>query len=244
MIQINQISKSFANQAVLKGISLHVERGKTRVILGPSGSGKTVLLKHIIGLLEPDSGEIKVDGQNIVGMSSKDMLNVRKKFGMVFQQAALFDSMTVAENVAFPLREHGNLNDDEIKTKVADALELVSLEGIESKFPSELSGGMRKRVGLARAIILQPQCVLYDEPTTGLDPLTTDDVDRMILDASARLNVTSVVISHDVGSALNVADDIAVIHQGVIVEDCKAEEIKNSKHPFVQEFLSTWFKKQ
>jgi phospholipid/cholesterol/gamma-HCH transport system ATP-binding protein len=244
VIQINQISKSFANQMILKDISLHVERGKTRVILGPSGSGKTVLLKHIIGLLEPDRGEIKVDGQNIVGLPAQDMLHIRKKFGMVFQQAALFDSMTVAENIAFPLREHGDFNESEIKTKVTNALELVSLEGIEKKFPSELSGGMRKRVGLARAIILQPQCVLYDEPTTGLDPITTDDVDRMILDASSRLNVTSVVISHDVGSALNVADDIAVIHEGAIVEDCKAEDIKNSKHPFVQEFLSAWFKKQ
>ena len=244
MIQINNISKSFAQQPVLKNVSLNVERGKTRVILGPSGSGKTVLLKNIIGLLQPDSGEIKVDGENIVGINPKRMLDIRKKFGMVFQQAALFDSMTVGQNIAFPLEEHGNYSAEEISSKVAQALEVVSLEGIEDKFPSELSGGMRKRVGLARAIILQPQCVLYDEPTTGLDPLTTDDVDRMILDASSRLNVTSVVISHDVGSALNVADDIAVIHQGTIVEDCKAAEIKNSTHPFVQEFLGTWFKKQ
>jgi len=228
----------------LKGINLHVRRGKTRVILGVSGSGKTVLMKHMIGLLKPDLGEVLVDDEDIVKLDDKGMLRVRRKFGMVFQQAALFDSMTVRDNVAFPLREHTKWSDEEIAKKVAEKLAVVGLTGVEPKYPSELSGGMRKRVGLARALVLEPTCVLYDEPTTGLDPITTENVDQMIIDANARLQVTSVVISHDVGSAINVADDIAVIHEGVIVEDCPASEIRKSPHPFVQQFLNTWFGKQ
>lgn len=244
MIEVQNVRKRFGKQEVLKGVSFEVAKGSTRVILGLSGSGKSVLMKHMIGLLRPDSGAILVDGEDIAQMEGKELQRVRRKFGMVFQQAALFDSMNVGDNVAFPLREHSSLSKREIKAKVAEKLELVGLEGIEKKFPSELSGGMRKRVGLARAIILDPQCVLYDEPTTGLDPLTTDNVDNMIMDAKARLNVTSVVISHDVGSALKVADEIAVIHEGRIVEDCAASAIKNSKSAFVQEFLNTWFGKQ
>jgi phospholipid/cholesterol/gamma-HCH transport system ATP-binding protein len=201
-------------------------------------------MKHIIGLLTPDSGNIYVDDEDITKLDHDNMLRVRRKFGMVFQQAALFDSMDVADNVAFPLKEHTELNKLQIADKVKEKLGLVDLVGIEHKFPSELSGGMRKRVGLARAIVLEPQCVLYDEPTTGLDPLTTDSVDAMIMDTKRRLHITSVVISHDVGSALLVADDIAVINDGRIVEDCPASEIRNSKDPFVQKFLHTWFRKQ
>ena len=171
------------------------------------------------------------------------MLALRRKFGMVFQQAALFDSMSVADNVAFPLREHTKLSPDEIAAKVQEKLALVQLEDAGHLFPAELSGGMRKRVGLARAVILDPQVVLYDEPTTGLDPLTTESVDQMIKDANERLKVTSVVISHDVGSALNVADMIAVIHDGEIIEDCLPSEIRQSRHPFVQRFIGTWFGK-
>ena len=163
---------------------------------------------------------------------------------MVFQQAALFDSMTVWENVAFPLKEHTDLPFDEINRRVLDKLDLVALAHTVEKFPSELSGGMRKRVGLARALILDPQCVLYDEPTTGLDPLSTDNVDQMILDAAERLKMTSVVISHDIGSAIKVADDIAVLHKGEIVEDCAPQDLKKSTHPFVREFLDVWFGKQ
>lgn len=244
MIRIEGLWKSFGQHAVLKDINLHVRRGKTRVILGPSGSGKTVLMKHMIGLLMPDEGKILVDGEDITQLDHDGLLRVRRKFGMVFQQAALFDSMTVGDNVAFPLVEHTKLSKQEIAAKVKEKLALVNLVGVENKFPAELSGGMRKRVGLARAIVLEPQCVLYDEPTTGLDPLTTDSVDSMIMDANRRLNVTSVVISHDVGSALLVADDIAVIHEGRIVEDCPAAEIRNSTDPFVQRFLHTWFRKQ
>ncbi|HSI03329.1 MAG: ABC transporter ATP-binding protein [Myxococcota bacterium] len=243
-IEVKNVYKSFGPNPVLKNVSLKVRRGKTRVILGPSGSGKTVIMKHMIGLLKPDSGAILVDGVDITKLPHDELLNVRRKFGMVFQQAALFDSMTVGENVSFPLREHSVLSKDAIAEKVREKLGVVDLKNIEHKYPAELSGGMRKRVGLARAIVLEPSIVLYDEPTTGLDPLTTDSVDKMILDASKRLNVTSVVISHDVGSALLVADDIAVIHEGVIVEDVPAKEIRASTHPFVREFLHTWFRKQ
>lgn len=244
MIEVQNISKTFGSHQVLKGINLRVRRGKTRVILGISGSGKTVLMKHLIGLLRPDEGAILVEGDDITKMNDAQLLELRRKFGMVFQQAALFDSMTVFDNVAFPLREHTTMTEDEIKRQVQEKLGLVDLVGVEAKFPSELSGGMRKRVGLARAIILNPTCVLYDEPTTGLDPLTTDSVDQMIMSANKRLGVTSVVISHDIGSALYVADDIAVIHDGQIVEDTTPEQLKKSNHPFVRRFLDTWFKKQ
>jgi phospholipid/cholesterol/gamma-HCH transport system ATP-binding protein len=244
VIHIEGVHKRFGSHHVLRGINLDVEKGTTRVILGLSGSGKTVLMKHIIGLMRPDSGRIVVDGEDITKMSESELLLLRRKFGMVFQQAALFDSMTVYENVAFPLREHTKLEEAEIARRVHDKLEIVGLHQVDEKFPSELSGGMRKRVGLARAIILEPGIVLYDEPTTGLDPITTDSVDQMILDAKQRLHITSVVISHDIGSALNVADRIAVIHEGEIVEDAPPEGIRKSSHPFVQEFLRVWFKKQ
>ncbi len=244
VIRIEGLHKRFGEHHVLKGINLEVAQGTTRVILGLSGSGKTVLMKHIIGLLQPDAGHVWIDGEDITTLDHRHLLALRKKFGMVFQQAALFDSMTVLDNVAFPLREHTKLGKAEVEQRVHECLALVDLHGVDDKYPSELSGGMRKRVGLARAIVLDPKCVLYDEPTTGLDPLTTDSVDQMIIDANRKLKVTSVVISHDIGSALNVADDIAVIHKGEIVEDCKADELKNSAHPFVQEFLQVWFKKQ
>lgn len=243
VIRIEGLNKHFGDLHVLKEINLHVRRGRTRVILGPSGSGKTVLMKHLIGLLRPDTGKVLVDGQDITQLDTKALLDLRRKFGMVFQQAALFDSMTVAENVGFPLKEHTKLTAEQIAERVADKLELVSLQGTESKFPAELSGGMRKRVGLARALIMDPICVLYDEPTTGLDPLTTEDVDQMILAAKNRLQVTAVVISHDVASAIKVADDIAVINKGEIVEDCAAAVVRQSNHPFVQKFLDTWFNK-
>lgn len=244
MIQVQAVHKHFGELHVLRGVNLEVRRGSTRVILGLSGSGKSVLMKHIIGLLRPDSGAIQVDGEDITKLDAKELIRVRRKFGMVFQQAALFDSMSVFDNVAFPLVEHTRLSKDEIEQRVFEKLALVGLEDAAHKFPAELSGGMRKRVGLARAVVLDAQCVLYDEPTTGLDPLTTESVDQMIMDAAQRLKVTSVVISHDVGSALNVADDIAVIHEGVIVEDCPASEIRKSTHPFVQHFLSAWYGKQ
>lgn len=243
-IKLRGVNKSFGGHHVLKDVNLNVCCGRTRVILGPSGSGKTVIMKHMIGLEKPDSGEVWVDGENITEVDEKRMLKLREKFGMVFQHAALFDSMSVFDNVAFPLREHTGLSKAEMAERVHDKLELVGLENAGHKYPSELSGGMKKRVGLARAVILDPEFVLYDEPTTGLDPLSTANVDRMILDAAERLNVTSVVISHDLGSALRVADDIAVIYQGKIVEDCRGDEIRESEQPFVRHFLDTWFGRQ
>ena len=244
MIEVDNLHKSFQGHHVLKGVSLNIPEGKTRVILGLSGSGKSVLMKHLIGLLRPDSGLVLVNNQDISAMSQSELLELRRQFGMVFQQAALFDSMSVTENVAFPLREHTRMSETEIQTTVQQKLDLVGLGDFAQKYPAELSGGMKKRVGLARAIVLDPICVFYDEPTTGLDPLTTNSVDDMILEANKTLAVTSVVISHDIGSAIKVADDIAVLHEGSIVEDCPAHEIRNSQNPFVQEFLNSWFEKQ
>jgi phospholipid/cholesterol/gamma-HCH transport system ATP-binding protein len=214
------------------------------VILGGSGSGKTVLMKHIIGLLKPDSGEVWVDGTDITKLQGRDLQEHRQSMGMVFQNAALFDSLTVGDNVAFPLREHTRLNEEEIRKRVKEKLAVVSLFDVEPKYPAELSGGMRKRVGLARAIIRDPKIVLYDEPTTGLDPLTTENVDDMIITARQKLGVTSVVISHDIGSAFHIADRIAMLHHGKIVEEGPPEKVRNSKDPHTREFLATWFGRQ
>jgi phospholipid/cholesterol/gamma-HCH transport system ATP-binding protein len=243
VIEVKDVHVLFGSHRVLKGVSLHAKRSRIRVILGLSGSGKSVLVKNMIGLLKPTQGTVLVDGVDIGSLDGAALLALRKKFGMVFQQAALFDSMTVFENVAFPLREHMRLKEEEVAARVLERLAAVGLEGAEYKYPSELSGGMRKRVGLARAVVLDPLCVLYDEPTTGLDPITTRSVDEMIVHASKRWNVTSVVISHDIGSALRIADDIAVLHEGVIVEDCEAKALTSSQNPFVREFLSAWFEK-
>ena len=244
VIRIEAVKKAFGGNEVLKGVSLNVRRGTTMVILGGSGSGKSVLMKHMIGLLRPDAGRVLVDGEDIAHLPDRELDRVRRKFGMVFQMAALFDSMNVLENVAFPLREHRKgLGEAEVRRIVAEKLAVVGLRGIEDKFPAELSGGMRKRVGLARAIVLEPQIVLYDEPTTGLDPITTDYVDDMILTAKRELGVTSVVISHDIASAFKVADELAVLYNGLIVESGPPERVRRSTHPHVREFLHTWFEK-
>ncbi|RKH12615.1 ABC transporter ATP-binding protein [Corallococcus sp. CA047B] len=244
MIDIVDLHKTFGSTKVLTGINLTVPAGSTCVILGGSGSGKTVLMKHMIGLLKPDSGKVIIDGEDIVPMSVQGLQQVRRSFGMVFQAAALFDSMTVFENVAFPLRQHTSLSEDAIREKVRKRLELMSLKPeVENRFPADLSGGMRKRVGLARAVVLDPKVVLYDEPTTGLDPITTDSVDEMILTAQKELGVTSVVISHDIASAFNVADQIAFLSKGVIVENGSPEQLRESTQPAVQVFLQTWFGK-
>ncbi|MFL5247815.1 MAG: ABC transporter ATP-binding protein, partial [Myxococcales bacterium] len=192
MIDVRDLYKSFGGNQVLKGIDIQMMPGTTTVVLGGSGSGKTVLMKHIMGLFKPDKGEVIVDGENISTMDRQELSRFRTRMGMVFQSAALFDSMTVGDNVAFPLREHTKLSEEEIREKVKDKLAIVDLIGVEEKFPAELSGGMRKRVGLARAIIRDPKIVLYDEPTTGLDPLTTESVDDMIIGARQKLGVTSV----------------------------------------------------
>ncbi len=244
MIEIVELQKSFGDVKVLTGINLTVPAGSTCVILGGSGSGKTVLMKHMIGLLTPDAGKVVIDGEDIVPIGAEAMERVRRKFGMVFQAAALFDSMTVFENVAFPLREHTKLSEEEIRAKVRSRLELMGLKrNVEERFPADLSGGMRKRVGLARAVVLEPKIVLYDEPTTGLDPITTDYVDEMILTAARELGVTSVVISHDISSAFNVADQIAFLSKGVILENGPPEQLRESQNPTVKNFLQTWFGK-
>ncbi|HLL06357.1 MAG TPA: ABC transporter ATP-binding protein [Myxococcaceae bacterium] len=243
MIQVVDLHKTFGAQKVLTGINVTIPEGSTCVILGGSGSGKTVLMKHMIGLLKPDSGQVVVDGEDLVPLGDAQLEQVRRKFGMVFQAAALFDSMTVFENVAFPLREHrGNMPEEQLRELVRAKLQLMGMTpSVENKFPADLSGGMRKRVGLARAVVMDPKIVLYDEPTTGLDPITTDYVDEMILAAQRELKVTSVVISHDISSAFNVADYIAFLSKGLIVEFGPPEQLRASEHPAVKLFLQTWF---
>ncbi len=237
MIKIIDLHKSFGAQEVLRGVNLEIPKGKITFIMGQSGQGKSVLLKHIIGLIRPDSGQILVDGLDITGLSLKELYRVRKRFGMLFQDAALFDSMTVAENVAFPLREHTRLSETEIAKKVEEKLALVGLLEAADKLPSELSGGMRKRAGLARALALDPEIILFDEPTTGLDPIMTASINRLIKESQQRHQLTCVVISHDIPSALTIADKIAMLHQGVIIEEGDPESIKNSSHPFVRRFF-------
>jgi phospholipid/cholesterol/gamma-HCH transport system ATP-binding protein len=243
IIRVVDLYKSFGPNRVLNGANLAVDSGSTCVILGTSGSGKTVLMKHIIGLLKPDRGQVLVEGQDVVPLSPEELALVRRKMGMVFQGSALFDSMTVYENVSFMLREHTRLSEPEMREIVRRKLELLDLRGVEDKYPSDLSGGMRKRVGLARAIVLDPKIVLYDEPTTGLDPITTDYVDQMILDARRALGVTSVVISHDVASTFKVADTVAFLADGRIVEQQPPATLRQSQHPQVKRFLQTWFGK-
>ena len=238
MIKLVDIHKSFGKQKVLDGLSLTIEAGKTTVIIGRSGGGKSVLLKHIIGLLKPDRGHVLIEETDIIGLSEKDLNEVRKKFGMLFQEAALFDSMTVGENVAFPLREQTKLKDEEIRQIVADRLRAVGLSGVEEKMPSELSGGMRKRVGLARAIALHPQIVLFDEPTTGLDPVMTEAINQLIIDTQKNFNLTCVVISHDIQSIFRIGHKIAMLYEGRIIEYGTPEEIRASENPVMKQFLS------
>jgi phospholipid/cholesterol/gamma-HCH transport system ATP-binding protein len=246
VIEVRDIWKSFGDNHVLKGISLTVPLGTTYVVLGGSGSGKTVLMKHVIGLFKPDRGSVFVDGKEISRLEGRELTEARQIFGMVFQTAALFDSMTVFENVAFPLVEkQRSLKQDEVRQRVVEKLAVVDLgEEVLPRFPSELSGGMRKRVALARALVSDPKIVLYDEPTTGLDPITTDYVDDMIDSAKERLGITSMVISHDIASAFKVADRLAVLYDGKIAAEGTPDEVRRSDHPFVQKFLSLWFQKQ
>jgi phospholipid/cholesterol/gamma-HCH transport system ATP-binding protein len=243
MIEIAELHKTFGEHHVLKGIDLSIGAGSTCVILGGSGSGKTVLMKHMIGLLKPDSGQVRIEGEDIVPLDAEGLERVRRKFGMVFQAAALFDSMNIYENVSFPLREHTKMSEEEIRELVRKKMAIFGLKDIETKYPADLSGGMRKRVGLARAIVLEPKIVLYDEPTTGLDPITTDYVDEMILEAKRELGVTSVVISHDIASAFKVADHIAFLADGVICVQGPPDKLRDSHHPKVRVFLQTWFGK-
>jgi phospholipid/cholesterol/gamma-HCH transport system ATP-binding protein len=238
MIKLVDIHKSFGEQQVLKNLNLYIEDGKTTVIIGRSGGGKSVLLKHIIGLLKPDKGQVLIDDVDITKLNDRDLNEIRKKFGMLFQEAALFDSMTVGENIAFPLREHAMLKENEINQIVADRLKAVGLTGVEDKMPSELSGGMRKRVGLARAIAMHPQIVLFDEPTTGLDPVMTEAINQLIMDTQKNFNLTCVVISHDIQSIFKISHRIAMLYEGEIIEYGTPDEIGASDNPVVRQFLS------
>jgi phospholipid/cholesterol/gamma-HCH transport system ATP-binding protein len=225
---------------VLRGIDLDLERGRTNIIIGGSGQGKSVLMKHLMGLLKPDEGHIWVDGEDIVPLGDVEMSRLRRKFGMVFQYAALFDSMNVVENIAFPLLERYDLPRAEVMERVRDLLarlDLANVAGIEQKFPAELSGGQRKRVGLARALIDRPQILLYDEPTTGLDPVATKNVDEMIRRTADEFGVTSVVISHDMASTFRIGDRVAMLHAGQIIVDGTAQEVLASTRPELREFI-------
>ncbi len=237
MIEIKDLYKGFNGQPVLQGVNLVAERGKITVILGASGQGKTVLMKHFMRHFQPDRGKVLVEGVDLATLDEEKMNQFRKRFGMLFQAGALFDSFSVGENVAFPLREHARLSEQEIRRQVREKLALVGLEGIEKKMPAELSGGMRKRVGLARAIALQPHIILYDEPTTGLDPITTAAINRLIRDMQKKLSVTSVIISHDIESTFAIADKVAMLHEGRIVAEGDPATFRESRHPFVKEFL-------
>ena len=237
MIETRDLHKGFGSQPVLRGVDLRIESGEALVILGRSGGGKSVLLKHLIGLIQPDAGEVLVDGENIGCLSERALLRVRSKFGMLFQSAALFDSMNVAENVGFALTQSRQWSEGEIALKVAEALAMVELAGIEEKKPSELSGGMRKRVGLARAIVYRPEIVLYDEPTTGLDPIVADTIDQLIIRISRRLAVTSIAVTHDMRSASRIGRRIVMLHEGRIHASGTPEEIFNSADPVVRQFV-------
>jgi len=238
MIQLVDIHKSFGRQKVLDGLNLTIEAGKTTVIIGRSGGGKSVLLKHIIGLIRPDQGQVLVDGEDITVLDDKALNEVRKKFGMLFQEAALFDSMNVAENVAFPLREHTKMSNEEILEIVRDRLRAVGLSGVEEKMPSELSGGMKKRVGLARALAMRPQIVLFDEPTTGLDPVMAEAINQLIVETQRAFSLTCVVISHDIQSVFEIGHHVAMLYDGRIIEYGTPEEVRASQNPVMVQFLT------
>ena len=237
LISIRDLWKQLGEQQVLKGFDLDVVVGQTLVILGRSGGGKSVLLKHIIGLMKPDRGDVLVDGESIVPLTERQLSRVRKKIAVLFQSAALFDSMNVEDNIAFPLREAGMKDQELIDTKVAAALGMVDLAGEQKKMPEKLSGGMRKRVGLARAIVTEPRCILYDEPTTGLDPIVADSINRLIRRLQKRLGITSIVVTHDMKSAFHVADQVAYLYDGRVYFKGSTEELRASTDPLVHDFI-------
>ena len=238
MIQIQGIHKWFGTHHVLKGVDLTIKEGETIVIIGRSGCGKSVLLKHIMAVLEPDEGDIRIDGSSMFSMKSEEQDQFRLKLGMLFQGAALFDSLTVRENVGFSLLEHTKLSEETISQKVLEKLRMVGLEGVENLMPASLSGGMKKRVGLARAICNEPEIILYDEPTTGLDPINADVINELILSMQKQLEVISIVVTHDMTSAYKVADRIAMLYEGRIIGIGTPDEIKNSPDPIIQQFIT------
>jgi len=237
IIEVKNLVKSFDKLTVLNGMNFSVPKGKITVIMGGSGCGKSTLLRHLVGLLNPDSGEIHFEEKNIVRMNKEEMTKVRKSFGMLFQGAALFNSMTVGENVAVPMKEHTDLSPEIMNIIVKVKLELVGLTGFENFMPFQISGGMKKRVALARAIALDPKIVFYDEPGAGLDPITASMIDQLILDLSKKLNMTSVVVTHEMKSAFRIADQMIVLHKGKVLEVGTPEKIKRSTNSFVKQFI-------
>lgn len=238
MINLVNLVKTFGKQKVLNGLSLEIPAGKITAIIGPSGEGKSVLLKHMIGLMKPDSGQVLVEDDDITTLGRTGLNRVREKFGMLFQNAALFDSMSVYENVAFPLQEKTRLSRDEIHEKVLEALENVGLRGTGSKFPDELSGGMKKRVGLARALLLKPRIILFDEPTTGLDPIICRAIHQLIKDTHAKYGFTAVIVSHEIPEIFDIADHVAMLYRGEILDMGSADHIRHSTHPVVSQFIN------
>lgn len=238
MIEVINLSKSFGVKKVLDNVNINIDTGQTTVVIGRSGCGKTVLLRHIIGLLKPDEGQVLIDGQDITKLSGKELNKIRMQFGMLFQGAALFDSLTVGENVGFALKEHTKMPEAEIKKRVAECLEMVGLRGIEDLMPVELSGGMKKRVGLARAICMNPKIILYDEPTTGVDPIMGDAINDLIKQLHDRLKVTAIVVTHDMTSAYKIANKIAMLYKGKIIFEGAPDEIKNTNNATVHQFIT------
>jgi len=237
MIQIRGLKKRLGAKQVLDGVDLDIREGETMLIMGRSGTGKSVLLKHVIGLMTPDAGSIRIGDTELVGLSEQDMGPVRRRFGMLFQGAALFDSLTVGENIALPLREHTDMPESEIRARVSERLEWVGLSGVEEMKPASLSGGMKKRVGLARAIAMDPQFVLYDEPTTGLDPIMADAIDQLIRSMQERMGVTSIVVTHDMQSAFKVADRMALLNDGRVVFLGTPDDVRTTTDPLVRQFV-------
>lgn len=238
MIQVIDLYKSFNTNQVLQGVNLEVKKGESMVVIGGSGSGKSVLIKHIIGILRPDKGKIIVDDVDITELKESGLNEIRKKFGMLFQGAALFDSLSVWQNVGFGLKQHTGMKDEEIKAIASEKLRMVGLVGIEDLMPSDLSGGMKKRVGLARAIAMDPEILLYDEPTAGIDPIMADVINDLIIEMKEKLKVTSIAITHDMVSAYKIADRIAMLYKGKIIEVGTPEEIKNTENPVVKQFIT------
>jgi phospholipid/cholesterol/gamma-HCH transport system ATP-binding protein len=237
MIELSDVHKAFGRKQILKGFSLRVNEGDTVSLVGFSGAGKSVTLKHIVGLLVPDSGRVVVDEQNVPSLSREELYQMRRKVGYVFQFAALFDSMTIAENLAMGLVKQGGYSKEEIRERITESLGRVELTGFEERFPAELSGGQRKRAGLARAIAFRPKYLLYDEPTSGLDPVTTAVIDRLILKMRDELGVTSLVITHDMGSAYRVSDRVAMLYEGRVLEEGTPDEIRRTENPVVKGFV-------
>src|SRR5438067_8522687 len=237
MIAVRSVLKKIGQQEILRGVDLKISSSETLAIIGRSGGGKSVLLKHLVGLMEPDGGEIWIQGQNIIGMNERQLRAIRRKVGILFQGGALFDSMSVADNIAFPLREAGERDPKILRSKVTEMLEVMEMEGEEEKMPESLSGGMKKRVGLARAIIRRPSCVLYDEPTAGLDPVVADSINRLIRRLQQRFGMTSIVVTHDMKSAFDVADHIAYLHEGQIYFYGTPIQLQQTSDPILQDFL-------